>query len=1092
MKCLRCQSENPAGQKFCGQCGARLAILCPSCNTPNSPDQKFCGECGTKLSQVTSLLKFSSPRSYTPAHLAEKILTSRSAIEGENKQVTVLFCDLADSTGTAQRLGPEGMHNLLNRFFELALTQVHFYEGTINQFLGDGFMALFGAPVAHEDHARRAVLAALGLQRALNALKDAVGAGEPQLHARIGVNTGPVMVGKVGDNLRMDYTAVGDTTNIAARLQDLAEADSIIISESTRQPVADFVKTDPLGPLQLKGRAGPVVAYRLVALRAGRSASEGAVNRRLSAFVGRQRELGTLNTLLAQIERGHGAAVGIVSEPGMGKSRLLLQFHLGIRDRQLTFLEARCLSYGTAIPYLLVLDILRNNCGILDTDMPEVVARKVRSALEEVGMNADEDSPYLLHILGIKNEPASSPWESLDAIKANTFRVLRELSLRGSHRRPLVLALEDLHWIDKTSEEFFELLSASLPGAPILILSTYRQGYSPPWIGRSYTTQIALEPLAADDGLALLESLERRVPSSAASIVVDKAEGNPFFLEELARAVTELPSVNVALSVPDTIQAVVAARIDRLPDPAKHLLQTASVIGREVPLSLLESISDGPGEVEVNLQILTRSEFMYDRLTTDEPVYFFRHILMQEVAYASLPEARRRIYHGAVGATLERLNDGHTERVVELLAHHFGRSNEKGKAVDYCLRAAEKAQHRSAHTEALAFFDSALQQLDAMPETDANTCRRIDAVVRQAEVKFALGQHAQHIAALEGIRDLVGKADSLRRASWHFWLSFLHSLTGTHPTVAIAECRVAIEIAKAEGFDEILASAECCLAQVLTVAGDMQAALDSGEHALGIFETQHNAWWTCRTLWIIAAAATARGEWSRALGYYRRALEYGQSTQDVRLIVNAWWRTAGTLIAQGDISGGLEYCRTALALSPSPFDLTSIKGVQGYGRVKAGEIEVGIPDLEEAVASSEGSGVRYNWSHFGLRLAEAYFRLGHHARAREFLQRILASNRESGYRYHEGIALRLLGEVLLSTEPEVAGEYLDQALEVLSLIGARNDLAAALAVKGELQRISGNHAEARHLFHRSLALFEELGTLDGPLAVRAMLSKLES
>src|SRR6266404_1341547 len=298
MKCLRCNSENPTGQNFCGHCGTRLTIACPSCGTPNSPEQKFCGECGARLSQETSIPRFSSPRSYTPAHLAEKILTSRSSIEGENKQVTVRFCDLVDSTETAQRLGPEGMHSLLNRFFELALTQVHFYEGTINQFLGDGFMALFGAPVAHEDHARRAVLAALGLQRALNAFEDAVHFEEPKLRARIGVNTGPVMVGKVGDNLRMDYTAVGATTNIAARLQNLAEADAIIISESTRQPVEDLIKTIPLGPLHLKGRSNPVVAHRLVALRAGRSASEGIVTRRLSAFVGRQRELAARDSLL--------------------------------------------------------------------------------------------------------------------------------------------------------------------------------------------------------------------------------------------------------------------------------------------------------------------------------------------------------------------------------------------------------------------------------------------------------------------------------------------------------------------------------------------------------------------------------------------------------------------------------------------------------------------------------------------------------------------------------------------------------------------------------------------------------------------------
>ncbi len=1088
--CPRCHAQNPAEQRFCGQCGERLTPVCASCSGPNPSGQKFCGHCGTLLPQDGEPSKFASPESYTPKHLAEKILTTRSAIEGENKQVTVLFCDLANSTTIAEQVGPEGMHDLLNRFFDVALGQVHTYEGTINQFLGDGFMALFGAPLAHEDHARRAVLAAVGLQRALGELRAIGGSGLPELSARMGINTGLVTVGKIGDNLRMDYTAVGDTTNTAFRLQQLAEPGSILIGENTRQRVAEYVRTEPLGSLQVKGKSNLIEAHRLLGLGPRRSASEGLSRRRLSPFVGRERELATFDELLGRVERGHGAAVGILGEPGMGKSRLLLELRRAIQGRRFTFLEARCPSYGGAVPYAILLDILRSNCGILEADTAEAVVQKVRFGLAEAGMDADANGPCLLHMLGIKDESASHRWVSADAFKAHTFEVLRELSLRGSQRRPLIFALEDLHWSDKASEEFFTLLGESIPGAPILMVSTYRPGYSPPWIGRSYASQLALQPLAPEDALSIVGSIERPVAPSVAQIIVEKAEGNPFFLEELTRAVAELETGCATSAVPDTIHAVVSARIDRLPDQSKRLLQAASVIGREVPLNLLKAIWEGSGEAEGYLRELTRSEFLYERASGEGPVYVFKHALTQEVVYASLLEARRRAYHGAIGASLERRHDGQSGKASELLAHHFGLSSEKEKAVDYCLLAAQKAQQRWAHKEALAYFESALRRLDGMPRTEGNTRRRIDAVVKQAEVKFALGRHAEHIVALEGIRELIATTDSLRRASWHFWLGFLRSLTGTHPTAAIVECRVAVQIATAEGFDEILACAESCLAQAHTVAGDVQAALDLGEHALGLFEAQRNAWWMCRTLWILISAANARGEWLRSLAYCRRALEAGQNARDVRLTVNGWWRTGSAHIARGDVTAGLQCCGAALALSPGPFDLASVRAVQGYGRVKAGELAAGVSDLEHAVAWFEDSGVRYNWSLYGLRLAEGYLRLGERPRARALLERILASSQEIGYRYHEGIAFRLFGELLGSTEAVAAAEYLDRALAVFEQVGARNDFATTLAAKAELRRSTGDSIEARSLFERSMALFDELGTLDGPVAVSAALSSL--
>src|SRR5215510_12808629 len=405
------------------------------------------------------------PLVYTPRHLAEKILTSRAALIGERKQVTVLFCDLANSTALAERLGPEAMHTLLQHFFELALREVHRYEGTVNQFLGDGFMGLFGAPVAHEDHARRAVLAALGLQRSLRGGGSQSLPGLPpgeELSVRMGLNTGLVVVGSIGDNLRMDYTAVGDTTNLAARLQQSAPPGVILLSQTTSRLVQDQVSLEAIAPLQVKGIGAPVAAYKLLGHRPRRSPGARLGERTLSRFAGRERELAALYEVLAQVESGQGQVVGIVAEAGVGKSRFLHEFRQSLREKSLTYLAGSCLSYGQAIPYLPLLDILRHNCGITEADSPETITARVRLGLQEVGLDPETGTLYLLHFLGVQAGTESLAVLSPETIKARTFDTLRQMSLRGSRQRPLLLEVEDLHWIDRASEDYLMSLVESL------------------------------------------------------------------------------------------------------------------------------------------------------------------------------------------------------------------------------------------------------------------------------------------------------------------------------------------------------------------------------------------------------------------------------------------------------------------------------------------------------------------------------------------------------------------------------------------------------------------------------------------------------
>src|SRR5262249_26083894 len=578
-----------------------------------------------ELASAPALDQEREPLSYTPKHLAEKILTSRSALEGERKQVTVLFCDLANSTPIAERIGPEAMHTLLNRFFEVALNEVHRYEGTINQFLGDGFMALFGAPIAHEDHARRGVLAALALQRTL----QEVDLGKPYGEAcqfRMGLNSGLVVVGSIGDNLRMDYSAIGDTTNLAARLQQDAEPDTIWISESTSRLVQGGIRVEPLPPIEVKGKTEPVPIYKVIGTFPRRSPIASRSERTLSPFVGRERELATLEVVFTQVESGQGQVVGIVAEAGAGKSRLLYEFRQRLQDKRVTYLEGRCLSYGNSIPYHPLIDILRHNCGISETESPETSIEKVRFALQEVGMDAEASASYLLQLLGLKEGTEHLAGFTPEAIRTRTFDTLKQMSLKGSQHRPLIFEVEDLHWIDKTSEAYLASFVESLTGAAILLLTTYRPGYHPPWIDKSYATQLSLRSLTPQDSVTVVHATSHHaaLPASLAHRIIEQAEGNPFFLEELTRAVIEQEALPTAVVIPDTIQGVLSARIDRLPEAHKRLLQTASVLGREFSPRLLQALWEEPAPLEPLLLDLKRLEFLYERTRGEEPVYVFK------------------------------------------------------------------------------------------------------------------------------------------------------------------------------------------------------------------------------------------------------------------------------------------------------------------------------------------------------------------------------------------------------------------------------------------------------------------------------------
>lgn len=544
--------------------------------------------------------------------------------------------------------------------------------------------------------------------------------------------------------------------------------------------------------------------------------------------------------------------------------------------------------------------------------------------------------------------------------------------------------------------------------------------------------------------------------------------------------------------VPNTIRDVVMARIDRLPNDAKRLLQTASVIGREFSLRLLRAVWQGKDPIEPHLRELIGLEFIYERFDSERTEYVFRHALTQETAYASLLKRYRSTLHAVVGKAIEEIYEERTDEFAEPLAFHFGRSNDNDKAVDYAILAAEKAQRRCAYNDALAYFEGVLRRLDEMPDIRLNRIRRVDAVIKQAEVKLALGRHAEHIGALDKIRNLVAEIeDPQRRVAWHYWTGYLHCLTGGRPVVTINHCHEAAAIASAAGFNQLHGLVGTCLAQAYVVAGELKAAIKAGEHALSIFEARADPWVASRALWHLSSAANYLGDWEASFAYCRRALQYATDLDDLRFKTAALWRTGSAHIQSGDTEPGLRYCEEALALRPIPYDSAVARMVRGYGMIKAGRVDEGVAELAGTVVWLEEARLAYVHLLACLWLAEGYLAQGNTITARPLVEKIIETCRSAGYRHYEGLAHRVMADCIAREAPAKAAKHAGDALRLLERIGARNDFAKALVTRAALRRHAGDLPEARALLRQAHDIFVKLGTRGEPARVAAALADLD-
>ncbi len=1109
MQCPRCQRENPADAVFCQECGARLEAACPSCGTPNQLGAKFCKKCGQRLSQREAAQavpgqRFGSPESYTPKYLAEKILTSKGALEDERKQVTVLFADLKGSMELLADRDPEEARRLLDPVLERMMEAVHHYEGTVNQVMGDGIMALFGAPVAHEDHAVRACYAALRMQRRVNVYADEIqrGGGTP-VQIRVGLNSGEVVVRAIGSDLRMDYTAVGQTTHLAARMEQMAKPGSVLVTGETLKLAEGYVQIRSLGAVTVKGLETPTQVYELTGTVPARSRLQASAARGLTRFVGRERELQQLAQALERAAAGHGQTVAVVGEAGVGKSRLVWEFVRSHRAHGWLVLESGSVSYGKATPYLPVIELLKAYLRIQERDDQREIRERVAGKLLMLDRALE---PLLTPLLALLDVPVDdAAWDSLDPPqrRRRTLDAVKRLLLRESQVQPLLVIFEDLHWIDSETQALLDGLIESLPTARVLLLVNYRPEYEHAWGRKSYYLQLRIDPLPPESAEELLNALlgEDRTLEPLKRMLIARTEGNPFFVEESVRTLVEttvlvgergayrMTKAPELLQIPATAQAILAARIDRLPSEDKRQLQAASVIGKDVPFALLHAIADMPeGTLRRELSHLQAAEFLYETSLFPDLEYTFKHAFTHEVAYGSVLQERRRTLHAKIAEAIERLYPDRLIEHVDRLAHHAFRGEVWEKAVTYLYQAGAKAFARSAHREAVVCFEQALAALPHLPESYETLEQAIDLHFDLATSRLPLGQLERGLRHLRDAERLARALGNQRRLGWvsaymcdYLWVTgdSTESRTFGLNAQAITEtiedfplqiaadfylgvtCFTLGDYRRAEGL---------CRKVVQSLAGD----LSHKRFRLTEFPASgaHN---------YLALMLAERGEFDEGITHGQDGIHLAEAADHQFSLVLACWGLAHLYGLRGELSPAVRLLERGLALSQE-WNLTvlspRVMGFLGSVYARSQRIAEGLSLLHQALKAMEALGIGGYHSLLVVHLGEASLLADRLEEALAAASRALTLAHERGERGHEAWALRLLGEIASHSDPpdvEPAERHFRQALALADELGMRPLVAHCHLGLGKLYRRTGDPVKAEEHLASARAMYREMG-----------------
>ena len=1130
MICQQCHSENSFTAIFCDQCGARLEAACPKCGEPNRQGAKFCRNCGQLIDHTAAAVPATvsgvpPPETYVPKHLAEKILASRHSLEGERKQVTVLFADIRGSTSLVEGLDPEEARKIIDPVLHVMMDAVHRYEGTVNQVLGDGIMALFGAPLAHEDHALRACYAALAMQEEMRRYRRKLGQSEELgLQIGIGLNSGEVVVRSISNDLNVDYSALGHTTHMAARMQELAPGGTTLMTSSTLRQVEGFVQIKSVGAVQVKGVSQAVEAFEVVAATTARTRVQAAAVRGLTPLVGRRTEIEVFSKLVEEAASGKGQILAMVGEPGLGKSRLVHEFARHQLRPGWLVLEGVSVSYGKATPYFPLIAMLRQYFQIADGEGSENIRDQVVMHTLELDTRLKDAIPPILSLLGALPDETHSPasgdhdWlgqreDLIDIVRRFsamdpqqrrrlTLDAVKRMLIRESQRQPLLIVFEDLHWIDGETQAFLDNLIESLPMTHVLLLVDYRLEYSHRWGDKTYYTQLRVEPLHPTSVEELLQHLLGRNADLAPlkELLIRRTEGNPFFAEESVRSLVETgvlvgtkgayrPGLKIdSIQIPSTVQNLLADRIDRLPIEEKHLLQTAAVVGVTIPFSLLRAVAElAEDDLRRYVSHLQTAEFLYETNLFPEVEYSFKHALTTEVAYGALLHERRTFLHARIVKALEEITENIPRDHLEKLAHHAFYGELWDKAINYSRNAGAKAMSNSAFLVALSSYQRAFQALDHLPESREKLEQQIDLHLDSRNALFLLGdlpRIAEHLHAAESLAEILEDRRRLTRV-----LNFLNSHYGLagDPERAIEFGQRALSLTSTSNDPSLSVVTHYYTGVAYNKIARYDQAKDLLTRGMRSIpsDLRYERFGTTVVLSVILRSHLVQslamtGSFAQGISYGEEGVQIAKEIDHSVSLIHVNCSLGVLFLLKGDFEKAISVLERALKICESantPVYGPFVAARLGSAYAHFGRISEGLLHLEQGVENSAAVGRVGFLSLNMVWLGEGYLLSGRIEDANTIAQRAVKVSKEHKERGHGVLALKLLGDIALKNNPpdiQKAENYYREALMVSQEIGMRPVEGHAHAGLGNVYIATGRAEQARSELSAAIDLYHAM------------------
>jgi class 3 adenylate cyclase/tetratricopeptide (TPR) repeat protein len=1092
VRCPRCQFENREKARFCKECGHKLEFTCPNCGKLVSPDSRFCDECGHDLSKpfVSNESLGSSPQPDLPPDISGPVVLP----EGERCQATIVFSDLSGFTAMNEQLDPEEVEGIMSRIKKEAVRIVESYGGSVNQFVGDEILALFGIPTTHEDDPLRAVKAALELHEMVRQTRPEVEGriGKP-LRMHTGINSGLVVT-----HLRDDRDGLigitGNTVNMGARLRSQAGSDEILVGPETQKLIAPYFETVALEEIKMKGKAEPTIPFRVIRESKIHSRFEASEQKGFTTYTGRDQELATLHSCLEKVLQKQGQFVTVVGEAGVGKSRLIYEFRDRLERENVKVLQGRCDSYGRDIPYLPFIDTLRWGLHLKEEDSPAELLEKAVTNIKAIDPSLEQFIPLYLHLLSIQSDYSLPAHLQAKELRKAIEQALVVMITLNTQHGPMVLILEDWHWSDDASQAALKhLIGVTAPYA-LMIVVTYRPAYPAGWGFLSHHTPVMLKPLDASNTESIIRSVTgaAHLPERLGELIYERTGGNPFFIEEVCYSLIEAGMVVVKneeatltqsldkLSLPDTVQAIIRTRLDRLDRNAKEALRLASVIGRVFSQRILERISSARAALSESLEALKALEVIQQIRVLPEAEYSFRHVLTQTVVYESVLLQRRKEIHGAIGLAIEEFYSQRLEEQAPILAYHYLRSDRQNKAIEYALLAGDRAAGLYANTEATTYYEQAFALSQTPPVSPQVQQWQIDAAIKLAAVGITRQDIERDRRNLEQAHSLAKALNDERRlAQVLYWLGRLQYVLGNR-AAAIAYAGRSLEIADRLG-DDTLAAPPVNLAARACWSFDLPKACRMIERSVEQMSRLGNKSEEATASGFAALLFASTGEFDRAPAYANRGLEIAQEIQNPFAEAAAYQYRGSFQAQRGDWGRAItdyESARRVAERAGDLFRIYIVKYWEAGAHTRVGDASRGRMLVEEGFALAERIGTKFALAHGKVSFAESLLALGELDEVFRVCRETITLTEEGGDRFRAALAHRIFAESLIRLHPHDSQWPQREILEAIQIqqeIGARPELARSYVSYAHVLTGMREKEKAKEYLARAIGMFQQMG-----------------